>query len=366
MILKIKYPTGVSKLTVNDDIICADFCNEIMKITGLLTDEIEISVGFPPVQLDLSLDNTFTQKIIDLGIKSGCLVTVSKYQFLNSPNNYKIFNELKTMGFQSKVIKKAFEVTGANTDLDSIIDICESIQLGNLEIINSGSISQSFTPILSKIVRKSIAANNSCLFNSIDYILSQNPTEYYDNIDGEKLRGVVSSVITQELHLQEVSGSVFTPKFLPLLEMPPLQYVNWILQSSNWGGEVENLILAYHFNCIINVYDIRTCLKHSYGSEEDSSTPKKHIFLLYDGVHYDPLIGSDSSSNEIRYFTSKNDIEKFNHLALEFVKELNKSKKFVNLNTGEFLCNNCFKSFQNQKDAMKHAQETGHINFGHK
>lgn len=371
MILKIKHPNGVSKLTLNDDILCSNFFSEICKLTGYPIDELEIAVGFPPIQLEQS-DDILNKKLEDI-VKSGSLVSINRFHFLKNPINQSLFRELRELGYVPKIIKKALEVL-SSPDLNSAIDLCESIKEGNFVV--ETSMQQSLTPIISKLSRKIIPANNSCLFNSIDFILSQNSTNYYEEIYGEKLRDIVSSVIAQELHLQEIqmAGSNFTPRFLPILEMPPLQYINWILQSTNWGGEVENVILANHLNCIIHVYDIRTCLRHSYGAEDEKSfyneeegnLQKKHIFLLYDGVHYDPLIGLNSQSNEIRFFTSKSDVEKFHRLADEFVKDLNKKKKFVNLSSGDFLCNVCLKSFSTQKDAMEHAKLTGHTNFGHK
>ena len=99
-----------------------------------------------------------------------------------------------------------------------------------------------------------------------------------------------------------------------LLGKPNAEYCQWILKGESWGGAIEVSILSKYYAVEIDVVGKRMvcprgvvvqsrCQRHSHcvfvsptdtqsgridRFGEDMEYPKR-IFLLYDGIHYDPL-----------------------------------------------------------------------------
>lgn len=83
------------------------------------------------------------------------------------------------------------------------------------------------------VVKRSVAADNSCLFHALSYAVTkdrnQNSTQY---------REVVSDIISRD-----------TDKYSEaFLGRPNAEYCTWIRQGTSWGGEIERKIIAY---CLI-------------------------------------------------------------------------------------------------------------------
>lgn len=82
-------------------------------------------------------------------------------------------------------------------------------------------------------IRRIIPADNSCLFHALI------KTKGLD-LQSDDLRDIVISIITSDI-IQY--NSTFLGK-------DPIDYCNWIRQSSSWGGEIELSILSnYHVSC---------------------------------------------------------------------------------------------------------------------
>lgn len=71
-----------------------------------------------------------------------------------------------------------------------------------------------------------------------------------------------------------------------ILGRPNDEYCAWILQDSSWGGAIEVSILSQFYGIEFDVVDITNALINRFG--EDKRYPMRG-FLLYDGIHYDPL-----------------------------------------------------------------------------
>lgn len=70
------------------------------------------------------------------------------------------------------------------------------------------------------------------------------------------------------------------------LGRPNDEYCAWILKEDSWGGAIEVSILSQFYGIEFDVVDIQNAIINRFGED-------KHYgmrgFLLFDGIHYDPL-----------------------------------------------------------------------------
>jgi len=71
-----------------------------------------------------------------------------------------------------------------------------------------------------------------------------------------------------------------------VLGKPNADYCQWILKQESWGGAIEVSILSNFYGIEIDVVDITNAIINRFG--EDRSYGLR-VFLLFDGIHYDPL-----------------------------------------------------------------------------
>lgn len=71
-----------------------------------------------------------------------------------------------------------------------------------------------------------------------------------------------------------------------ILQKPNEEYCEWIKKSSSWGGAIEVSILSTYYGVEIAVVDITNALINRFGEDKEF---QMRVFLLFDGIHYDPL-----------------------------------------------------------------------------
>lgn len=71
-----------------------------------------------------------------------------------------------------------------------------------------------------------------------------------------------------------------------VLGKPNEIYCEWIRNPDSWGGAIEVSILANFYGVEIAVIDTQSGSISRFG--EDKDYPHR-VFLIYDGIHYDPL-----------------------------------------------------------------------------
>jgi len=191
--------------------------------------------------------------------------------------------------------------------------------------------------------RKSVPADNKCLYTAIGYCLEK-------RLDmAPELKEICANIIKSN---PELYNSV-------LLEMPNGAYVTRLLKDETWGTAQEISILSEYFGIEIVVILIQTCEIQRFGI--DKNYPQR-IFLLYDGIHYDPLIFKDQNTkNEMTMFSTKD--EQYIDFARELAIELNKKMQFVDTAKFSLRCGDCYEGLIGQKEALEHAKKTGHTNF---
>jgi ubiquitin thioesterase OTU1 len=124
------------------------------------------------------------------------------------------------------------------------------------------------------MVRRSVPADNSCLFSSISYCLEKEVS------GAKKLRELTASLIASD------------PKNYNkvVLGESNESYTKRLLNSGTWGSAIEIAILSEHFNIEIVIALIQTCDFQYFGVDKKY---KERIFLIYDGIHYDPVVKNE-------------------------------------------------------------------------
>ena len=115
------------------------------------------------------------------------------------------------------------------------------------------------------IKKKDIPADNSCLFNAINFAINGNAE------NPEIIRDIIVSEISSNPDQYNAA----------ILGRPPEEYCKWILNKETWGGGIELSILSKFFNIQIGVADIQFITIEYFGNSN------KCIYLLYNNIHYD-------------------------------------------------------------------------------
>ncbi|PON91995.1 OTU domain containing protein [Trema orientale] len=229
------------------------------------------------------------------------------------------------------------------------------------------------------VVRRIIPSDNSCLFNAVGYVMD------HDKEKAPELRQVIAATVASD-------PTKYSEAFLG---KPNEEYCAWILNSEKWGGAIELAILAEYYGREIAAYDIQTTRCDLYGQEMKYS---ERVMLVYDGLHYDALAsyrllsaaqlfilagmgfgtcrkereGIDMSPFEgapeefdqtIFAVQTDRTVGPVEGIALNFVKDQQRRRSYTDTSNFTLRCGVCQIGVKGQKEAVEHAQATGHINF---
>jgi len=198
------------------------------------------------------------------------------------------------------------------------------------------------------LVRRVIDADNSCLFNSVGYVLQQR-----DRKAARKLRQVVVDAVSAN---QETFGEAF-------LGRANTEYCEWIKKEDSWGGAIEVSILSKHFGVEIVIVDISNTRIDRFGEDENYSD---RVLIFYDGIHYDALALTPQEGSPEEFdktvFSSVSDADILD-AALKLAEMAKKKKLFTDTAKFQLRCLVCQQGLTGEKDALEHATSTGHQNF---
>lgn len=145
-----------------------------------------------------------------------------------------------------------------------IIESGETIQNGPEDAYQSPGI----------LMKQVVAADNSCLFTSINFVLNGKLDE-----SGEAapyLRQVVAGTIRNDKNNYDEA----------ILGKPVEEYCTWIQNDTSWGGAIELAILSNYYGIEIAVVDTINAIINRFGEDQNYDV---RVFLMFDGIHYDPL-----------------------------------------------------------------------------
>ncbi|KAL5503137.1 hypothetical protein EMCRGX_G010043 [Ephydatia muelleri] len=192
--------------------------------------------------------------------------------------------------------------------------------------------------------REVVPADNSCLFKSISILLDGRTRE-----TTSELRDLVGGIIFSD---PAKYNSVF-------LGRPNMEYVEWIMKNDSWGGGIELSIFSEHFKVEIAVVDIQSQRIDLFGQ---NGGYENRILLIYDGIHYDPLVLATPSGAVVQKVFSVADSVVLAK-AQAIAKDACKMRQFTDVHNITVRCLVCGKGLAGPAETQKHAMDTGHINF---
>jgi len=303
--LSVRWPSGREKLVVEKSSSLHALQETICTMTQIPAKRQRLLCGFPPAPIVAD----GSAALSELSLMSGDMVTVEETAAEESPPN--------------QDLQKA----EASKQLGP--DVCASCLDGQL-------------------VKRVVDADNSCLFNSIGYVLQNKNRQA-----ATELREIVAQAIASAT--EEYSEAV--------LGRPNGEYCTWIRSSQSWGGEIELSILTKHFQTEIDVISIANLHLYRYG---EGAGYNSRALLLYDGIHYDALALQPTPDADEDFDKTVFDVATEGSVidgALTIAKAAKEARAFTD--TGKFLlrCLVCQCGLTGEKDAVEHAKSTGHQNF---
>jgi len=178
-------------------------------LKNLSEDRIKLKVGFPPVTIEGKEHDS--KKLNDMKISNNELIRVELSESLGNENVNHAVQDNKSM----------------NTS----IKLKENNSEGNNDPIDYSKYS---------VRRKIIPADNSCLFNAVNYALNQNLSE------PEIMRSLIAAEIQSNMDFY--NSAILDGK-------DPYDYCDWIMRDTTWGGGIEISILCKCFQISIGVVD---------------------------------------------------------------------------------------------------------------
>lgn len=313
--LRCKSSSGMQVIqNINTETTVFELKNILANMCSVDSSRLKIRSGYPPKVIDIS-NNSVTMS--EMPFASGDTLVVEEDNSILPPSS------------SSNVYPSAANTSPFNDNLNSLWNA----QLGQVNGI---------------LTRKVVPANNSCLFTSINCCMSEGAL---DLDAAPAMRDIIAGVVTSQpdLYTEAVLGK------------PNPDYCNWILKGESWGGAIEISILNKYYAVEIDVVDTQSGRIDRFG--EDMHFVNR-IFLLYDGIHYDPLIMEplDGITPIKSIFPVSDDV--LVAQALEIAAECKKSRQFTDVANFSLRCIVCNKPLKGQREAQEHATKTGHTNFG--
>ena len=202
-----------------------------------------------------------------------------------------------------------------------------------------------------RMVRRIVPADNSCLFSSFAYCLMSRSRSIES---ARQMRGVVAQELLgqPELYSEVVLGKA------------PADYVAWIRGDNAWGGAIELGLLAQHFGVQVAVFDVQSQRMDLY---EPAERAPRRLYLLYDGLHYDPfaLAASEEAPEGADECMFAPEDAAAREGARQVTARLHAAHAFTDTTKFSLRCLVCGAGLAGEDDAMRHAQQTKppHTNF---
>lgn len=322
LVIRIRSKNGMSRIqNLNPASTFNDLKKAIAENTQIDVSFLKILQGYPPTVLTNTNESTTLES---LSFKNGELLTVEEStEKTHAPSILaSSSNKLNNMG--SKNVSN--ELLQSSNVLSSSNQI-KGLRNGVME-------------------RKVVPADDSCLFTSIYYVMNNGEL----NLDCQKsLREFIAKTVKNDpITFNEA-----------ILGKTNEAYCNWIRNSKSWGGSIELMVLSNYYKKEICVADIRTGRIDRFGEDQNYLT---RVFIIYDGIHFDPLHLLLNSNNVQTIFSTQDDIVMTQ--VADLSNEAKKAKKFTNVENFKLRCLVCQTPLSGQVAAQEHAEKTGHINFG--
>ncbi|GAB1606733.1 ubiquitin thioesterase OTU1 [Argonauta hians] len=329
----------------------------ITKVTNIPCEHQKIFYGYPPKHANLSDDNL---QLSGCPFRSGDLLIVEDSpgsNFKNSSSSSSSSNKASTSTDRDKnsAGSSSSHSNSSGSGGGSGTISSNGGGSGAVGIGGSGSNSKSCTVVPSSkssrrssgmLIRKIVPANNACLFTSINTVMNHGVV---DLSSADHMRKLAARIVMNDPETYSTA----------LLGQENSKYVDWLLKEDSWGGAIEISVLSKHYRVEIDVVDTQSGRIDRFGEDQKYDN---RVLLIYDGIHYDPLILElDESTCETVFST---DDDYVLQQALEIAAVAKANRQFTDVNKFTLRCLECRTELTGQLEAQQHAERTGHIRFG--
>lgn len=189
------------------------------------------------------------------------------------------------------------------------------------------------------MARHVVPADNSCLYSCIQWLLcpEQSP---------QQLRALAAAAILSD---PDRWGEA-------VLGQEPAAYAAHMQRSSTWGGAVELAVFAQLLRAELAAVEIRSGKVYIFG---EGCGHARRAYLIYDGLHYDALYAPARATSHVFAPSDAAALAGAEAAAAE----MRDRSQFTDAANFTLRCGVCGCGIVGQDGAVKHAKDTGHINF---
>ncbi|XP_034103076.1 ubiquitin thioesterase OTU1 [Drosophila albomicans] len=343
--VKLKSKKGqfiVSDLSENTTL--AELKTRIAHVTQIKEPQLHVLVGYPPRPLNLTEEQQ--RNLIAAGIKSGeTLIVEEKAAVALADNSTLADDEALARRLQAEEDAEHLRQVTTQSSDPAVSDSAPNATPSSNPVpapVEAGP-NGDFNGIL---LKKVVPADNSCLFTSIRFVLNGK----VDNEGSEMMRHIIATEVAADP--QQYNDAV--------LGKSNAEYCAWIQKADSWGGAIEVSILSNYYGIEIDVVDIQNAIINRFGEDKNFGL---RVFLLFDGIHYDPLYMETSQSAAPATIFPVEELGVYQQ-AEQLANEAKSSRQFTNVDKFNLRCLQCDLMLVGQAQAQQHAKATGHANFG--
>ncbi|XP_017840810.1 ubiquitin thioesterase OTU1 [Drosophila busckii] len=337
--LKIKTKKGQFIVSgLDENITLAELRTRIAQTTDIQESQLHVLVGYPPRPLDLSGDQQ-QRSLHAAGVNSGDTLIVEEKMApapTPTPAPADDYEDDEALARRLQAEEDAAEIP------DEVIHSGMSNGIAPAPAEPSGPCGD-FNGIL---LKKVVPADNSCLFTSIRFVLNGK----VDNEGSEMMRHIIAQEVSADP--QQYNDA--------MLGKSNADYCAWIQKADSWGGAIEVSILSNYYGIEIDVVDIQNAIINRFGEDKNFGL---RVFLLFDGIHYDPLYMETAQSTSPATIFPVEELGVYQQ-AEQLANEAKSSRQFTNVDKFNLRCMQCDLLLVGQAQAQQHAKATGHSNFG--
>ncbi|GAC94272.1 cysteine protease [Pseudozyma hubeiensis SY62] len=374
--IRIRHPQGTSSFKIDDSTTTlGQLQGYIAEQFGIGASEQELKIGYPPKTLRLSsVGDGALLSSEDVGIKRGEQVIVARKAGSAASTSNGAAQSVATPSLPAQSAISSFGAMGGpKPNISTATGPRTSYGLGARTLqdgltaraalpssnpstpgsVTDGSVSVAIpSSPSSRLTLKVVPDDNSCLFNSVGYLFNQR----------------LGSDVCQNLRQTVATSIRSNPDEYPdiVLGQPRDSYISKILSQTTWGGAIELSILSEHFGVEIDSIDVATGTVHRFG--EDKAYENRAI-VVYSGIHYDALTlkeGKDETTifPNLAAIGIAKDEDEVMSAAKQLCQELKRRKYYTDTASFSLKCKTCGTKLTGEKQAVQHAKETGHGDFG--
>ncbi|OCT53002.1 putative ubiquitin thioesterase otu1 [Cladophialophora carrionii] len=353
MRVRIRGPSGKSSTVTLDDSATIDTLRKTIKTETSLS-SFELKYGYPPKTL--SLDEHPASKLLsqlDVKLNGEQLIvnetkSSSRTSAMQPTPGDAAKNAMRAAGPSTDHGRAAPHVAGPSRATSKGPEQSAApLSLSRKQNAEMDDPPEIWCPDLQgTMVLRIMPDDNSCLFRAV-------ASAVLSDVDAvTELRSIIAQYI-------QANPEKYTKAVLDNKE--PDAYCRWIQTEDAWGGQIELDILSQHFDIEICSIDVQSLRVDRYNEQAQT-----RCFIVYSGIHYDTIalsVQGQPPEFDVKQFMQPLSDEALPQ-AIALCQKLQEKHYFTDTAGFQLMCNDCGVTLTGEAGAMKHAQETGHMNFG--